>query len=332
MIQREGGMDYCHFCGSDEVLTIEPCKLTGLFELVLACVKEHEHGSHLSSIYVKDLKVVSSRVNDPASLINVILGEISIDRSYCLTESILEFKDQWGTFKTHLIQENRFFPKNSLYGKIFTAPTLAEESSSIEGSTFLNTVDSLVKQRPISSIFYRARISDQPLTRESMGAPPKSVASAGRANPVGIPYLYLAEDKDTCFREVRPSNGATVYLSEVVAGEDLKLVDLTNPKQKLPLLKFDEDEIELTLKCLNLLEKFSDELSEPVLPEKSHLEYIPTQFVCEFLRTIQSYDGLIFNSSYGEGRNVVLFSESKVTIMQPTPYVVRSVEVLAEPE
>ncbi|PCD85418.1 RES family NAD+ phosphorylase [Vibrio mediterranei] len=331
-IQREGVSDYCYFCQSEDVLTVEPSMLTGLFELVLGCVEQQADGEHLSKVYVNDLKVISSAVSHPSSLVDSILGEVSIDKKFKLLDSILEFKDQWSTFKKHLIEENRYFPNNSLYGRIFTTTTIHEESSSLEGRTFLSTVDSLLKKRPINTVFYRARISDTNLTSDKMGTPPQDRASAGRANPVGIPYLYLAVDESTCFREVRPSNGATIYLSKVVATDELRLVDLTSPKQKLPLLKFDEEEIELTLKCLNLLEQFSDELSEPVLPEKSHLEYIPTQFICEFLRTIKGYDGLIFNSSYGAGKNVVLFSESKILIQEPIPHIVRSVEVHAERE
>ncbi|QJY35191.1 RES family NAD+ phosphorylase [Vibrio europaeus] len=330
MIQREGKVDYCHFCQSDEVLAISPEKLTGLFELVLNCVQEVADGRHLSTIYRDDLKIISSTVMVPEELTNTILGEVSSTKFYRLTESIQEFKEQWGAFKRHLIEENRFFPNNSLYGKIFITSGMSQDGESIEATTFLNTVSSLTKRRPRGSIFYRARISDKGLDSSLMGSPPQHLATAGRANPAGIPYLYLADTESTCFREVRPSNGATIYLSEVESISDMHLVDLTNPKQKVPLLKFDEEEIELTLKCLNLLEQFSKELSEPVLPEKSHLEYIPTQFICEFLRTIGSYDGLIFNSSYGAGKNVVLFAEDKVTIKEPLPHTVRSVEVVTE--
>lgn len=328
MIQREGKLDYCYFCRSDETLTIEPSRLTGLFELVLGCVEQQDDGLHLSDIYTKDLKIIGNAVFEPINLIDKILGDISIGKTFRLTGSILEFKEQWSMFKHHLIKENRFFPSNSLYGKIFTTSVMTEDVATLERGAFLNTVDSLTKKRPINSIYYRARISDIALTSHEMGKPPQGLASAGRANPVGIPYLYLAEDKPTCFREVRPSNGATIYLSQVIAIADLILVDLTNPKQKLSLLKFEEDEIELILKCLNLLEQFSDELSEPVLPERSHLEYIPTQFICEYLRILNRYDGLIFNSSYGEGKNIVLFSDSKVKIKEPIPHIVRSVEVM----
>lgn len=163
-----------------------------------------------------------------------------------------------------------------------------------------------------------------------MGCPPSENTAGGRANPVGIPYLYLSEEPVTCYQEIRPSNSATLYLSEVQATCDLTLVDLTAPKQKMALFKYEEDEIEGILKCLNLLQQFAEELSKPVLPEKSHLDYIPTQFICEYLRSLDIYDGIIFNSSYGTGRNIVLFSEKKVSIQEPSSHKVSSVNVIVD--
>ena len=47
----------------------------------------------------------------------------------------------------------------------------------------------------------------------------------------------------------------------------------------------------------------------------------------KFLRTIKVYDGLIFNSSYGDGKNIVLFSEEKVDIAEPKEKLVYAVNV-----
>ncbi|MGD8233199.1 RES family NAD+ phosphorylase [Vibrio sp. TRT 1302] len=321
---REAQFGDCYFCNAEQVSVIQPNMLNGLFELALSCVHEADTGAHLSKVYCDELKIVSERVNKPIELLDSILGESLTAKSYELVESLLEYKEQWGEFKKHLINENRFFPKSSLYGQIFTS---GENHPSPEALAFLNAVDSLSRDKHKGSEFYRARISGTPLSADDMGSPPKELATAGRANPVGIPYLYLSEDEATCFREIRPSNGATIYLSKVIAKSDLKLIDLTNPKHRVALLKFEESEINSVLKCLHLLEEFAMELSVPVLPEKSHLDYIPTQFICEFLRTIKVYDGLIFNSSYGDGKNIVLFSDEKVYIANPTVKTVCSVDV-----
>lgn len=336
LIQREGNITRCSFCDSDEVLCVAPDKLTGLFELVLGCIVEDALGDEIQNVYVDELKIVSETVRRPYELISQIMGDAFNEKRFSLNEGIVEYQDAWNAFKNHLIRENRFFPNNSLYGKIFINEINNEEAITKEAAVFLRTVDALSRPRDNGSIFYRARVSESALGAHEMGSPPAEIASAGRANPVGIPYLYVAEDFDTCCQEVRPNNGAKIYVSKVIAAKDLKLVDLTAPKQKVALLKFEEEEIELTLKCLNLLQQFSEELSKPVLPEKSQLDYLPTQFICEYLRTIssyqgtQSYDGIVFNSSYGSGQNVVLFSDNTVIIEEPTAHTVTSVSVEVE--
>ena len=41
------------------------------------------------------------------------------------------------------------------------------------------------------------------LGKEEMGCPPADMATAGRANPMGIPYLYLCKNEETTYYEVR---------------------------------------------------------------------------------------------------------------------------------
>lgn len=45
--------------------------------------------------------------------------------------------------------------------------------------------------------------------------PLSNSASEGRANPKGIPYLYVATDKETAMSEVRPSLGAIPFCWKV---------------------------------------------------------------------------------------------------------------------
>ncbi len=326
-IGREGTTGDCSFCSAEDTLVIEPTALSDQFELILCCVKESSDGVHLSKIYADELKTISELVGDKEKLIDEILDSLSIGKSYELIESFKGFQSEWHDLKHDLITKNRFFPSTALYGRIFANKTMPEQDLSIESSAFLITIGQLERNIREGKKYYRARISNKELSAGEMGAPPAGSASAGRANPAGIPYLYLAESEAICCHEVRPSNGAKIFISEVEVIESLKLIDLSSPKQKLPLLHFEEDDLELVIKCLHLLEEFSSELSAPVLPENSHLDYIPTQFVCEYLRNIGAHDGLIFNSSYGTGKNIVLFSGEKIRIHEPTSKTVKSVAV-----
>jgi hypothetical protein len=58
-----------------------------------------------------------------------------------------------------------------------------------------------------NTILFRSRINDNgvitPFPKDKMGAPPTEWATAGRANPQGIPFLYLSDAPETTFYEIR---------------------------------------------------------------------------------------------------------------------------------
>ncbi|WP_255309226.1 RES domain-containing protein [Gilliamella sp. WF3-4] len=75
-----------------------------------------------------------------------------------------------------------------------------------------------------------------------MGSPPKGTSSAGRANPIGISYLYLANNLETCISEVRPNNASSIYVSKFnINCEDMNILDLTNPKKDTSIMAFEAD-------------------------------------------------------------------------------------------
>ena len=53
----------------------------------------------------------------------------------------------------------------------------------------------------------------------------------------------------------------------------------------------------------------SDKLSQPVLPHKKELEYLPTQYLCELIKD-RGFNGIAFKSSLEKGYNYVIFDES----------------------
>ena len=142
--------------------------------------------------------------------------------------------------------------------------------------------------------------------------PPPEHVSGGRANPIGIPYLYLADNVETCVAEIRPSNGSKINIAKFSLIKEVNLLDITEPRKKASFMVLEEEELRLSLKYIDLLEVFSEVLSIPILPHNSNLDYIPTQFLCEYFKTICKYDGIIFKSSFGHGCNIVLFNEECV--------------------
>ena len=60
----------------------------------------------------------------------------------------------------------------------------------------------------------------------------------------------------------------------------------------------------------------------------SELDYIPTQFICEYIRYIKGADGILFDSSlHLTGKNIVLFEQDKVECVSVKKYIVTKVEI-----
>jgi hypothetical protein len=109
--------------------------------------------------------------------------------------------EEWHRFSEEIIWTNRFFP-----------------TSTIDLDLLGELIDCLENKEIKGQSFYRARISDGNCRIElnEMGMPPKEKTKNGRANPVGIPYLYLASTIKTAISEVRPDITDFVTVGEFV--------------------------------------------------------------------------------------------------------------------
>jgi hypothetical protein len=159
-----------------------------------------------------------------------------------------------------------------------------------------------------------------------MGCPDKSNAPAGRANPQGIPYLYLSKSIETTLYEIRATFLDDVSVGTFIIKNDSKiiLVDFTES----PNLFLNVDEIVDYTKSMLLKRYISKELSKPIRRYDSELEYIPTQFICEFIRHFTGADGILFNSSLHKGgKNIVLFDQDKVECISVTKHRVTKINI-----
>jgi hypothetical protein len=53
-----------------------------------------------------------------------------------------------------------------------------------------------------------------------------------------------------------------------------------------------------------------EELTRPVLQSGAAIDYIPTQYLCEFIKKC-GFDGVVYRSSVSEGINLALFNPVK---------------------
>lgn len=179
------------------------------------------------------------------------------------------------------------------------------------------------------SFLFRARITpdgQKKLKPKNMGCPEKGKATAGRANPLGIPYLYLCKDEETTFYEVR-----SVYLDRLSIGKfqiqrDLNIVDF-NSKSSL-FLSFDgTNSLSDTVVKKLIQDAISRDLSKPLRRYDTELEYIPTQLICEYCKR-NNADGICFNSSlHSGGVNYVLFNPEDAKCISVISREVKSIQI-----
>ena len=163
--------------------------------------------------------------------------------------------------------------------------------------------------------FCRARIhtneGEPKLPTHKMGRPDREKVNVGRGNPQGIPYLYLSMNPVTTLYETRALLHDEVSIGDfrVRKGELLNIVDFTEIGRAFRGI----GNLINHTKAVRLKELIGDDLSKPIRRYDSDLEYVPTQFICEFIRYVIGADGILFNSSLHKGgKNVVLFDQAKV--------------------
>ncbi len=222
---------------------------------------------------------------------------------------------EWENLREELRYRNRFFPKTDIKFERLSAllAFLGLELSEIQ----LN--------------WFRARIQsgNDPYPLDKMGAPPRELATHGRANPAGIPYLYVASEEMTAISETRPHTGEMVCVADFSVEGSLRVVDLRTPKATVsPFLLGEPEEIGRMRSDLPFLERLGEELTRPVLPHAAAVDYTPSQFLCEFIKG-QGYDGVLYKSSVSNGINLALFETSRIAHGVVRQYKVDEVAVSA---
>ena len=147
-------------------------------------------------------------------------------------------------------------------------------------------------------------------------APSSDKASAGRINPVGISYLYAAEDAHTAIVETRPAIEQMVSVSEIEVKKDLKLFDFCAD------LSTEENTDSQATKIFIAIAKH---LSIPNYV--GDIGYLATQYVSAYIKNMEiGFDGIRFGSSLHKGGvNIVLFDTSKDdNANKPENYVVKN--------
>jgi RES domain-containing protein len=309
----------CDFCGALGVDLIEPQRLADVFELLTGVYEPDKNGARLVKWLRNDWQLFSHPNMDDARA-NDLLGQIFgdkllVDRPFVPSPTYTsKGLAQWSTFCEELMYQNRYF---------------------LNEPPDLDRLKQLLDHLPadnLPAVWQRARIlpADAPLFPiGQMGAPPKRSSSHGRANPAGIPYLYLSSQPDTAVAEIRPHTGEVACVAEFTVAA-VSAVDLRNPRKLVsPFVLADASAIGQLRADVPFLERLGDELTRPVLPSAASIDYIPSQYLCEFIKKC-GYDGVVYRSSVSEGFNLALFDEAKAAGGVVSRYGVTKVTVLVE--
>ncbi len=222
---------------------------------------------------------------------------------------------RWETLRDELMYRNRYFLDETL------------DEDRLEQLLSHLLADELPRK------WHRARIRTGGVTYPiaEMGAPPKRLATHGRANPPGIPYLYLGSVPETAVAEVRPHTGEVACVAEFTIAGPLNAIDLRNPRKLVsPFVLGDAGAIGQLRADIPFLERLGEELTRPVLPQGASIDYVPSQYLCEFIKKCR-YDGVIYRSSVSDGMNLALFDPTKAEGRDVSLYAVSRVTVKIDP-
>jgi hypothetical protein len=310
----------CAVCESKNQPLLDVSELFDFFQELVDNFKVDENGMTLSSKIQSNWSFFSSH-GSANKILNYVLPKLqteinssNINVEY--TDDIIENYNHWEILKEELKWKNRY---------VINIERLEE----LGWDGFFNTQFKLKKETPL----FRARLHHQSGSEvfkpKDMYCPEKESANGGRANPSGIPFLYLSDNPETILYEVRAS-----YLDELSVGtfelkpefESIKLVDFT---EDTCLFQPNSSSINKTMKAKLLRQKISSDLSKPMRRYDSELEYIPTQFICEFIKVFTGAFGIRFNSSlHPKGNNVVLFDQNLMTCISVKKVKINTVNLL----
>jgi len=227
----------------------------------------------------------------------------------------------WRSFCQTVTHEQRFLnPKAAdLLGEIFKYIHLQRDHSQQRPVYRLGPKDGVRLHRArVASDAIRISIEEDPARQ--MGPPPPRLGKPNRMNPSGIPALYASFDIETCVSELRPLVGTGVIVAGFEPARDVVVLDTTRfaAPVKEPNL-FSKDHVRRVSQWL-FMQRFMREIAKPISPDDEHLDYVPTQFVAEYLSKMHvvrigkdrlHIDAIVYRSTqHPDGKNIVLLGEA----------------------
>ena len=310
----------CLYCGLIDTIVFSPSELREHFDVFFDIYEIDKTGKPMVDLIKNDWEIFErgsiSEFKLDELLIEIFDNSDVLETCYIPSSKSFLSEFNWESLKKELMYINRFFVDNSWIKELETVLRFAE-----------NYTDSLASKS--GNLWYRARIREgnQAFSLDQMGAPNSKNAISGRANPYGISYLYIASNEDTAISEVRPHVGEKIDVIDFKLKDNLDIINLENPRESLSPFGVEETNVRSFGHGIRILMQFAEELSYPVSSNENLIDYIPSQYLCEFIKSID-YDGIVYNSSVNNGSNLVLFDPKSAIIgTDLKSYIIRDVDI-----
>lgn len=231
----------------------------------------------------------------------------------------IEFKSwrSFTTFAQKIFQENRFIHDKETRDFLHAV---------------LKTCDARIRVIEKGTLLWRAQLgcdthkyteANRLIAEEILPYPPDRMkpligqASEGRANPKGIPYLYLSNDKNTALAEIRPWVGTLISISKFKVKQKIRIVDCSvSHNFNIP---FHLGEPEPSRREEVVWAFIDKAFSRPIQSSDNTADYVPTQIIAELFKT-QGFDGIKYQSNLGTGQNIILFDIDLTEILSCSLY------------
>lgn len=226
---------------------------------------------------------------------------------YYLKHKVLEILSNYITKNTITIEEGEIFYRARIIDDKALKDHMVYQCYGLPDGERLN-----IKYHSKSNPFRR-------LSKEASFVPPKEIyIKEGRANPKYVRCLYMAESPVTALFEVRPLISDSVNIAQIKVNQKLKVADIT-----IDLNMNYHKDAEFELCIMNMIQgAFSKPTNNPD-------DYIPSQIISEYLKSI-GYEGIRFNSSlHQDGVNLTVYNFSKCEAISSQDFRIEDIKITA---
>jgi hypothetical protein len=178
----------------------------------------------------------------------------------------------------------------------------------------------LVRKVPTGSLIYRARQMEAGKTLRTsydFGPPPVNLAMrSNRMSPAGIVMFYCSNSSATAVAEVDDDPKLGICVGAFRTTREANILNLTELPPPLGFFEQQPELSEISRSALAFLNRFVTSMATKVEPgQREHVEYVPTQVVTEWFRTVYHseggrLDGIAYPSAQRSGgSSLVLFAD-----------------------